>query len=370
MKKKSILLFSFFILFVISSFSQSNLPEVKIKVIEKPATLESGLLFSMLENAQTLYFTYLTREKVIKFGYLSLDEGELIYKNLKDIYKYENEDVVNFLDIFFYNNSFYILHLEKFSYQLIMNYFYNVDNISKIEIIDTQASPLVFIDKNLLKIYYLKGENSIFTLNEFDLSTFKSKEFSGYKNTNSFSAYFDPISRNTITLWKQNNENNKIFISSMDKDYNGYSPIIELKFKQNIEIPKSYINDKLFNLAFMDSIHLKYISCPLTHDIRNSYAEKFPEIFNDYKIEEYINYRENNVVVFKKTVDAAQNKKIEKIQIGFFDKDFKYKTSFSIDDISGNVSNFKIQYFHNKTYIFWIDSYDNLNYIRFMVIDF
>ncbi|HOV14967.1 MAG TPA: hypothetical protein PK771_11825, partial [Spirochaetota bacterium] len=123
MKIKPILFifFSFMTSFVFSdSFSINN--DIYI-TISKPKPLIECVLYDIVNRDKKQYITYLSRNKEIQNSIIDESDDFIFVKNVIDIYKYEKADTILYLKTFFFNNKFYIAHLEKFSYELLLSSF-------------------------------------------------------------------------------------------------------------------------------------------------------------------------------------------------------------------------------------------------------
>jgi hypothetical protein len=365
-------LFSIFIIILVFKFCiyPDSYSQKKIIQIEYPSELEKGILYGITETGGKIYLTYLSDNRQIKLASLNNISGKLFPEFIKDIYKYEEQDSVIYLEIFAEKGAFYIMHLEKYAYDLFMSHIDPGNNISKIKIGTTKSPPSIFLDNKSLRCFLIKTGNDALIYENIDLQTFKVKEISGENLIDSFLINYDPSSKNSIAVWKAKNEKKNVYISTMDKNFNGHTSIMELKFNQSVELPKVSINSNYFKMVFKDGQTNKFIVCPLNGDIRDYYAENFDERFKDYRIEEYFSLRNYNILIFKKTEETASKEKNDIIETVFFDTDFKIIKSFLMDDGIGICSNFKYIYLQGKFYLFWLEKSSIGSFIKYTSFSF
>jgi hypothetical protein len=364
---KVIIIFFLSFISIFSSYSNRFINNSTTPVVNEPQIIADGILYSYLYDSSGFSFLYLTQEKKICYGRFPI-EDKLILNDISEIYKYEKEDIVTYMDIFSYKDTTYIFHLEKFSYELIMNYFSDLNNIKKYKIADSTSAPFVFNKDHFFYFFFIDTLNNL-SFKKFDIDKYKFIDSSNIKNIDTFSIYKNEMTDNFLSLWKIKNEPKNIYISAMDLNLKGLSDIIQLKFKQKTILPFSSIINENINLIFKNDFQNCYLTFPVNSDVRNSISEVLPEIFKDYDLKDYFSIDDVNIILFNKTT-ANNNQKIDEIKIGFFDTDFKLIYNINLKGINGSVSNFKCNLIGNKLYIFWIEKLAGSSSIKCSIINF
>ncbi|OHD06599.1 MAG: hypothetical protein A2086_06665 [Spirochaetes bacterium GWD1_27_9] len=333
--------------------------------LTKPQVLLNGILHSTFVNKETIFFSYVSSSKAIITGVLQKDNDNFTFKELETSFRYEEQDVLIFVDIFYYKGITYLTHLEKFSFEFLLTY-----NKNKIKIGDTEKRPYVFLDGNILKCFFLDKNINSLVYKEINLDTLKTKEIIGEANIDSFFVSYCPQSKNTAIIWQIKNYPKEFFLSSMDKDFNGYNPITLLKFDEKIDMPQININDKNIVLAFLNDYQNKYLFYPFTEDVRNFIPENFSEEFKDYKITKMFYLDNIYVAVLKKTIENINKQKVDEVEIIISDYNLKYSLSLKIPTIEGVTSNFKFIQYKDVLLVFWIEKVNNNNLIKYSTINF
>ena len=342
--------------------------------ISPPKKIVDGLLFSVCLNKSGFLFAYLTNEKIIKSAILKIKAKDLELIEKKQIFEYEKEDDVVYLDVFSYKKNFYIAHLERYSYKISLTSYLNSGKISRFQLGNTKTKPYIFIDQEFIKCFYIDKDSSSIFYKEWNLlKNKKVKELEGKKEISSFNVYYDNDSKNISTVWKTKENDKLVCVSPMNKNLYGLSPIIALKFNQDIELPKCIIDENKMNLIFMSDYQYKYVIYPFStnfeeKNIKN--LEKITDTMSDYKIIDYIYIDYTNILVLKKTTKINENQKKILIEFVLFDDNFQYFYSFPIQGIKGDVSNFKYIKYKNQIYIFWLEKIDNESMIKYSILDF
>jgi len=251
-----------------------------------------------------------------------------------------------------------------------MNHFSDSQNIKKIKIGTTSQRPVIFKKNNYLKCFYILNEKNTLCFNDFNFIDFKSKTVLGKEGVESFNSFYNSNNDNSIILWKMINQKRFVYFSPMDKDFNGYSQIVVLKFNQNNDLPLCYIDEKKFTLLFKDGLQAKRLICPLNEDIRNIHPENFDKDFEDYKIEAFYNINNTNMTIIKKSVEISKLNVIDKVIVCLFDADFKGVKNIQLENINGTVSNFQLVLINKKNFLFWIETNEQTTNIRYLSIEF
>ena len=308
----------------------------------------------------------LSADKTIIYNRCDIDNKPVI-EDQKSIYRYELQDNLIYLQTFYHSNRTYIIHQEKFSYEIIMNYFSDNGEISKVILGSSNIKPSVYIYDNKMNIYYNDMNEKAVVYKNLDLEKFKFKSTTGMKNVEKFSVYCDEPSGNILSLWKNTNELKNIYISPADKDQNGLSNIIQLKFKQNTPIPFHSIDDRFVYFVFVNDFKNSFLKYPITDDIRNHMSEALPDIFNEYETSCYKRKSGIQTIVFKKEM-IQNNVKRDELLAGFFDDQFHMADNVRIQGIKGTTSNIKCFLEDESTVIFWLEQEGDKSMIRYTKI--
>jgi hypothetical protein len=362
-----IIIIEFFIVFTIfpENYINQNINSVNEKNIS--GMIAPGILFSIKNTGINEFkMSYITGDKSIIYRNMTFN-GDFKLKNEGIVYQYEKEDIVTFLEIFSYGGRQFIVHLEKFSYEIIMNYFSDTNEIGKIKLGETDMKPFIFLKNGSLSIFYHDVRSNTLIHKEFELDTFKFRQINGLKDIDEFSIQSDETSGNFLALWKYKNEYKNIYLSVMDAKFNGLSNIIQLKFKQNMPVPLNSISNRQISLIFVNDFQNSFLKFPYTDDIRNYSTEIFPDIFKDYGMIDYLQNFGMNMIVFKKSI-IENDKKYDDLLVGIFDGGFNLKKQLKPDNVSGIVQSTKCFIIDRHLYLFWLEKSGDDRLIKYSIM--
>lgn len=336
--------------------------------ISKPYDVTDCLLYNITRKEDNYYLTFLSMNKQIKFGSIDLSNDDYSSGNFKEIYSYEKADTILYLDTFYYNNRFYIAHLEKYSYELFLSSFSDIRDIDTVKIGDTDLLPQIFLDEHLLKCFLYDRNKKSFLFREINLYNNKQREIYGEKDLSSFGVSHFIGNNNYSILWQKNDNSKYFYVSIMDKEMKAYSPVTLLRFNQKVIVPKMILSDTHINLAFSLDYRNYYLRYPYSSDIRDYEKILFPEEFQNFSISDFFYLNGLYVVLFKKIVTNYNKEKYNIVEAAFFDKDFKYSVSKRLDKVEGLTSNFSLISYKDHIFLFRIENIKNRNILRYSEI--
>jgi len=337
--------------------------------ISKPKKICEAISYNIVSRNKDYCITTLSYDKRISISNLDQTNDTFVINDTVNIYKYEKADTVNYLETFFINSRFYVIHLEKFSYEIIMSFFTDPRNVTNNKLGDTNMKPFIYVlDDNLNYIFYDINKKALL-LDVLNLHTFKKNEFIGEKKIIFFDGYFDRVKNNLLVMWQVEKENNNYYLSIMEKELISYTPINMIKFNQKINNPLIILSDSYFNMLFTIDYNNYYFRYPYSNDIRDYAQIKFPFEFQTYNLNTFFNINDIYVIVFKKSIENYNGDEFDIVEIVFYDKDFNYSLSSKISKIDGVTSDFCVKFINNNLFIFWIESLNNKKFLYFSKIN-
>ena len=275
----TILTFSHFI--YSSNFLVNNKTDITIST---PINIVECFLYNLSNINEKYFLTILTKEKEIIFADIDNSNDYFLLNNLSNIYKYERADTVQYLQTFYFNNKFYIAHLEKFSYELYLSSFSNPENINNLKIGETDINPKIFLDGIYLRCFFNEKNMNSILLKSINLNNNETNEIQGEKDISYFGVSHFKTTGDFSIIWQKNKESKNFYISTMNNKLVPYSPITLIKFNQKIEPPKMILNENYLNFVFSIDYTNYYFRYPFKNDVRNYSQIKFPEEFQNYDI--------------------------------------------------------------------------------------
>nr|HPO50354.1 hypothetical protein [Spirochaetota bacterium] len=266
-------------------------------------------------------------------------------------------------DSFFYNNKFYITHLERFSFEIYLSSFTNKNDISTKKIGETAFPPKIFLNNNILNCFFKDKNKNTFSLKSINLNDDKVEEIDGENDISFFDVSSSKNGYYSI-IWQNEKDLKNFYISIINNEFTPLSNVNLLKFNQKVHPPKTLLNDKYFNLIFSIDYTNYYFRYPLGDDIRNYSQVKFPEEFHSYNMDFFTYLESIYIVILKKTIENRLKEKSDIIEILFYDNNFDYCISRKITTIEGEIKNFSFATLNESLYLFWLEKIKDKSVIR------
>jgi hypothetical protein len=330
-----------------------------LKLSEAKA-IDKALMYSVCKSDGKIIVVYLTDEKKIVSS-IFIQTAEGLNRNVqKTIYSYEKEDELIYLDVFAYRDKYYIAHLEKYTFKVLLTSVDKQGNTDTSTLGNTSIAPYIFCDHGYLYCFLLNKDTSTVLYKKWDLLGKRSTAVStSGKNVIAFSVVYGSGSGNLSMIWKQKDDEKKLYISPMNRYLFAYAPTAALKFNQAAELPEAVIDDQKMNMIIRSNYKYKFFTYDLGGNIKRSKLldiDIFEESVTSYTVLDLTNMMDTNIIVLKK---IYQEKSVESIyyDLVFFNKNLSnyFVIPLEVQAQGGELEAFRFVEIDNGTIVFWMN---------------
>lgn len=346
--------------------------ELKVLSLRPPNKLLNAVKFHINNYNNEYYISYLTEEKNIKIAKLNFKENIVEIIEEQDIYKYEKEDQIIFLNVVPFKDFVCISHLEKYSFEIILSTIQNSGELSNLNIGESELKPFFFRNKNILDVIYVDKESQNLIFKKWEpLKKRKKRIIHGDNNVNDFNVSIDHKSGNLAVIWRNNDKERNIYLSPMNKNLYGYSPIIDMVFNQAVEFPKMIMNEKSLHMLFISDYQYKYLNINLGSKFDTAEVKRVSSISNPpniYKILYFDRFLSTNFGVFHKSNKVESNDGLDTFELGFFNDDYTKYHKYKIDVSSQEINNIQMINYGYLLYLFWLEIIEDKAVIKYSIL--